>query len=102
MEHLLAGVEAIPSSLWNAVEWITFFFKLISLAFVVPIVGLILFDFCVWLWRVYRPSSPADSSRASLLPDYVQSPPPTPTIASTTAIEPEPVSRAAERRVKHI
>ncbi|KAI0396590.1 hypothetical protein F5Y17DRAFT_91335 [Xylariaceae sp. FL0594] len=71
MESAVAWVvQALPSALWSIVGWVTFFFKLISLAFVVPIIGLIIFDFCVWLWRLYRPSLP-DSTRTSRLhPDH--------------------------------
>ncbi|KAI0450787.1 hypothetical protein F5B21DRAFT_517230 [Xylaria acuta] len=90
----------LPAGLWNIVRWVAFFFKLVSLAFVVPIIGLIIFDFCLWLWRLYRPSLPADSPRSSRVPrDYVQQPPPTSTRASTTVIELEAEPQAAERRV---
>ncbi|KAI1827295.1 hypothetical protein F4861DRAFT_402867 [Xylaria intraflava] len=103
MEHIVARLDAVPSSLWSVVRWVTFFFKLVSLAFAVPIVGLILFDFCVWLWRVYRPSLPADSPRAIRLPDYMQPPPPPSTRASSTAIDspgvdPRAVGSTQERR----
>ncbi|KAI0429614.1 hypothetical protein F5Y09DRAFT_256019 [Xylaria sp. FL1042] len=96
--------EAIPRSLWNIVRWITFFFKLVSLAFVVPVVGLIIFDFCLWLWRLYRPR-PADSPRSGRLPkDYVQQqqqqqpPPPSPSEAYSTVIAHETESQVAQRR----
>ncbi|KAI0541921.1 hypothetical protein GGR58DRAFT_497557 [Xylaria digitata] len=73
--------------LWNVVRWITFFFKLVSLAFVLPIIGLIVFDFCVWLWRLYRPSSPADSPHSGRAPrDYAQQPSPTSPAASSIVI----------------
>ncbi|KAI3335602.1 hypothetical protein F4824DRAFT_150656 [Ustulina deusta] len=102
MEHIFALGEAIPRGLWNIVRWITFFFKLVSLAFVVPIIGLIIFDFCLWLWRLYRPSLPADSPRSGRLPkDYVQQPPPRPTEACSTVIDLETESRAAERRAAY-
>ncbi|KAI0441863.1 hypothetical protein F4803DRAFT_399673 [Xylaria telfairii] len=102
MERIVAWFsEAIPSSLWNIVRWITFFFKLVSLAFVIPIAGLIFFDFCLWLWRLYRPSLPADSPRSSRVPkDYVQTSSPSSTRASTVAdLETEP--QATKRRTAH-
>ncbi|KAI1431437.1 hypothetical protein GGR50DRAFT_79197 [Xylaria sp. CBS 124048] len=106
MEQIVTRLEATFSSLWNIVRWITFFFKLVSLAFVVPVAGLIIFDFCLWLWRVYRPSLPADSPRAIRLPDYVQSPPPTTAKASSTAIDPggslRTADNAQERRASRI
>ncbi|KAI1809685.1 hypothetical protein GGS20DRAFT_264845 [Poronia punctata] len=49
-------LEAFPSVLWNMVGWVAFLCKLASLAFAVPFIGLIIFDFCVWLWRLYKPS----------------------------------------------
>ncbi|KAI1272390.1 hypothetical protein F5Y07DRAFT_303344 [Xylaria sp. FL0933] len=91
--------EVIPQTLWNIVRWITFFFKLVSLAFVVPIVGLIIFDFCLGLWRLYRPR-PMDSARSGRLPkDYVQQPPPpSPSKTHGTVIDQETESQAAQRR----
>ncbi|KAI0864532.1 hypothetical protein F4860DRAFT_411611 [Xylaria cubensis] len=94
--------EGLPSTLWNIVRWVTFFFKLVSLAFVVPIIGLIIFDFCLWLWRLFRPSLAADSPRSSRVPrDYVQHPSPSSTSASTTVIEPETKSQVTERRAAY-
>ncbi|KAI0816136.1 hypothetical protein GGR55DRAFT_220351 [Xylaria sp. FL0064] len=101
MEHVLGWFDVvIPQTLWNIVRWITFFFKLVSLAFVVPIVGLIIFDFCLGLWRLYRPR-PTDSARSGRLPkDYVQQqpPPPSPSKAHSTVIDQETESQAAQRR----
>ncbi|KAI0878710.1 hypothetical protein GGS24DRAFT_372401 [Hypoxylon argillaceum] len=103
MEHIdtwLGG--AIPSSLWTIVRWVAFFFKLISLAFAIPIIGLIVFDFCVWLWRLYRPSMPTDSPRSSRLPkDYVQPPASSSTKAFSTVVETETKSQATERRTTY-
>ncbi|KAI0505508.1 hypothetical protein F5B22DRAFT_522385 [Xylaria bambusicola] len=96
--------EAILRNLWNIVRWIAFFFKLVSLAFVVPIIGLIIFDFCLWLWRLYRPSRPADSPHPSprLPKDYVQQqPPPTPIKARSSAISHETEPKTPEKRVAH-
>ncbi|KAI1370030.1 hypothetical protein F5Y08DRAFT_8293 [Xylaria arbuscula] len=96
--------EAIPQALWNVVRWITFCFKLISLAFVVPIVGLIIFDFCLWLWRLYRPSRHPDSPRPStrIPKDYVQQQPPSsPTKARSTIIDADVGPKAAEKRVAY-
>ncbi|KAI1758350.1 hypothetical protein F4782DRAFT_525045 [Xylaria castorea] len=103
MARLVAWLsEGLPSSLWNIVRWVTFFFKLVSLAFVVPIIGLIVFDFCLWLWRLYRPSLPVDSPRSSRVPrDYAQQPSPNSTRASTTVIKLETKSQATERRAAH-
>ncbi|KAI1211309.1 uncharacterized protein F4807DRAFT_32982 [Annulohypoxylon truncatum] len=47
--------------IWNTISWIAFFFKLASLAFAVPVMSLILFDFCLWLWRLNQPQ-PKDIS----------------------------------------
>ncbi|GAW21949.1 hypothetical protein ANO14919_114760 [Xylariales sp. No.14919] len=88
--------------LWNVVHWITFFFKLVSLAFVLPIIGLIVFDFCLWLWRLYRPSKPADSPRSGRPPkDHAQRPTPSSPDASSTVVELEPEPQAVERRAAH-
>ncbi|KAI1159858.1 hypothetical protein F5B18DRAFT_655180 [Nemania serpens] len=102
--HIVAGITAaVPSALWNVVRWITFFCKLASLAFAVPIIGLIVFDFCLWLWRLYRPPSlPADSPRSSRLPrDYVQQPSTNPAVASSTVVELETRPQSAERRATY-
>ncbi|KAI0011499.1 hypothetical protein F4779DRAFT_214458 [Xylariaceae sp. FL0662B] len=40
---------------WNIISWVAFAFKLASLAFALPIVALIGFDFCLWIWRLNRP-----------------------------------------------
>ncbi|KAI1141566.1 hypothetical protein F5Y05DRAFT_266330 [Hypoxylon sp. FL0543] len=55
---------AFPEEIWTIITWIAFFFKLASLAFAVPLLSLILFDFCLWLWRLNRPQ-PRDASRSS-------------------------------------
>ncbi|KAL7622259.1 hypothetical protein AAE478_007763 [Parahypoxylon ruwenzoriense] len=52
----------VPAEVWNIISWIAFFFKLASLAFFVPFLGLIVFDFCLWVWRLNRPV-PRDTSR---------------------------------------
>ncbi|KAJ2978993.1 hypothetical protein NUW58_g7320 [Xylaria curta] len=102
MEHVVVWLgEAIPLGLWNFVRWVTFVFKLISLAFIVPIIGLIIFDFCLWLWRLYRPSLPADSRSHRLHRDYGQQPYPASNKASTAAIESEAQPQAAERRAAY-
>ncbi|KAI0477726.1 hypothetical protein GGR56DRAFT_423133 [Xylariaceae sp. FL0804] len=49
--------SAVLSYVWAVVRWIAFFFKLASLAFVIPIGGLIVFDFCLGIYRLYRPRS---------------------------------------------
>ncbi|KAI0112479.1 hypothetical protein GGR51DRAFT_42675 [Nemania sp. FL0031] len=96
---------AIPSSLWTVVRWITFFFKLASLAFAVPIVGLIVFDFCVWVWRLFRPSRPTESPRASrsnrLPRDYVQQPSRSPNGAFSTVVELKTESQVIEKRTRY-
>ncbi|KAI1177966.1 hypothetical protein F4777DRAFT_576517 [Nemania sp. FL0916] len=103
MEHIadvLGG--AVPSTLWSIVRWIAFIFKLASLASVIPIIGLIVFDFCIWLWRLYRPSKPADSPRLSRPPkDYIQQPSPTPTRASSSTAENQVKSQTADRRITY-
>ncbi|KAI0839805.1 hypothetical protein F5Y06DRAFT_15404 [Hypoxylon sp. FL0890] len=53
---------AFPEQVWTIITWIAFFFKLASLAFAVPLLSLIIFDFCLWLWRLNRPQ-PKDTSR---------------------------------------
>ncbi|KAK8116126.1 hypothetical protein PG984_012628 [Apiospora sp. TS-2023a] len=42
-------------TVWGLVRWVAFFFKLASLSFAVPVFCLIVFDFCLWLWRMTRP-----------------------------------------------
>ncbi|KAI0973225.1 hypothetical protein F4678DRAFT_21156 [Xylaria arbuscula] len=104
MEHVFTWLdEAVPRALWNIVRWITFFFKLVSLAFVVPIVGLIIFDFCLWLWRLYRPSMPTESPRSGHLPkDYVrQQTSPSPTRASSTVVDLQTEPQAAGKRAAY-
>ncbi|KAI8950270.1 hypothetical protein F4801DRAFT_353738 [Xylaria longipes] len=94
--------EGFLSSLWNIVRWVAFFFKLVSLAFIVPIVGLIVFDFCLWLWRLYRPSLHADSPRSSRVPrDLVQPPSPNSTKASTTVVELKTEPQTTKRRATY-
>ncbi|KAI0602133.1 hypothetical protein F4775DRAFT_302116 [Biscogniauxia sp. FL1348] len=59
--------HVVPATVWTIISWIAFFFKLVSLSFAIPIIGLILFDFCLWLWRLNRPpprDSPQNSSKA--------------------------------------
>ncbi|KAI1124238.1 hypothetical protein F5Y10DRAFT_33431 [Nemania abortiva] len=106
MENITSWLGgAIPSGLWTVVRWVTFFFKLVSLAFAVPILGLIVFDFCVWVWRLFRPSLPTDSPRASRSnrrpKDYVQPPTPSPTKASSTVVELRTESQTTERRATY-
>ncbi|KAK8045237.1 hypothetical protein PG993_005261 [Apiospora rasikravindrae] len=51
----------LPATIWGLVRWIAFFFvsaqlfKLASLSFAVPVFCLIVFDFCLWIWRLTRP-----------------------------------------------
>ncbi|KAH9907471.1 hypothetical protein F4778DRAFT_542075 [Xylariomycetidae sp. FL2044] len=60
--------QAYQSNLLSAeistvVRWIAFFFKVASLAFALPILSLIVFDFCLWIWRLLnRPPPPSSSS----------------------------------------
>lgn len=56
--------KVFPEHIWTVISWIAFFFKLASLAFFVPLLGLIIFDFGLWLWRLNR-SPPKDASRSS-------------------------------------
>ncbi|KAI1265319.1 hypothetical protein F5Y18DRAFT_48786 [Xylariaceae sp. FL1019] len=56
-------MDGFLATVWSVVDWVTFCFKLASLAFVVPWIGLMIFDFFLWLWRLNRP--PARESRAS-------------------------------------
>ncbi|KAI1337050.1 hypothetical protein F5Y15DRAFT_168430 [Xylariaceae sp. FL0016] len=65
--HALHAGGVVPDGLWSLVRWIAFLCKLASLAFAIPIIGLIVFDFCLWIWRLNRPQ-PRDlpqPSRAS-------------------------------------
>ncbi|KAI1116466.1 hypothetical protein F5Y14DRAFT_65751 [Nemania sp. NC0429] len=103
MERVVGGTgAAVLSSLWSLVRWITFFCKLASLAFVLPIIGLIAFDFALWLWRLYRPPIAADPPNSSRLPrDRVQRPSPNPAVASSTVVEVGATPQAAERRVAY-
>ncbi|OTB09557.1 hypothetical protein M426DRAFT_6824 [Hypoxylon sp. CI-4A] len=56
-----------PEHIWTIITWIAFFFKLASLAFAVPILGLIVFDFCLWIWRLNQPQ-PGDAPNTSRIP----------------------------------
>ncbi|KAI6088655.1 hypothetical protein F4821DRAFT_86539 [Hypoxylon rubiginosum] len=56
----------MPAEFWNIVAWVSFFFKLVSLAFAVPLLSLILFDFCLWIWRLNRPL-PRDTSQPKVI-----------------------------------
>ncbi|KAI0169040.1 hypothetical protein GGR52DRAFT_504018 [Hypoxylon sp. FL1284] len=49
--------QLMPAEIWTVITWIAFFFKLASLAFAAPILSLIVFDFCLWIWRLNRPQS---------------------------------------------
>ncbi|KAK8097909.1 uncharacterized protein PG998_013395 [Apiospora kogelbergensis] len=67
----------LPATIWGLVRWVAFFFKLASLSFAVPVICLIIFDFCLWLCRLARPvHTPTQlqpsSAQAS---DQKQSPP---------------------------
>ncbi|KAI0133596.1 hypothetical protein BJ170DRAFT_678537 [Xylariales sp. AK1849] len=58
------SVVPIHPVIWTLIQWISFFFKLASLAFALPIIGFIIFDFCLWIYRQIRPP-PKDSSRSN-------------------------------------
>ncbi|KAI1402717.1 hypothetical protein F4819DRAFT_485361 [Hypoxylon fuscum] len=45
----------LPAEVWTIITWIAFFFKLASIAFAVPVLGLVVFDFCLWIWRMNQP-----------------------------------------------
>ncbi|KAI0849778.1 hypothetical protein F5Y00DRAFT_50502 [Daldinia vernicosa] len=45
----------LPDQVWMVISWIAFFFKLASLSFAVPILGLVVFDFCLWIYRLNQP-----------------------------------------------
>ncbi|KAI2628809.1 hypothetical protein GGR54DRAFT_636523 [Hypoxylon sp. NC1633] len=61
----------VPEHIWNIITWIAFLFKLASLAFAVPFLGLIVFDFCLWIWRLNRPP-PGDTSQPNPITRKVQ------------------------------
>ncbi|KAH6648088.1 hypothetical protein BKA67DRAFT_662818 [Truncatella angustata] len=65
-----SGVVPIPLEVWSMVGWISFFFKLASLAFAGPLIALVIFDICLWIWRLVRtePRNVSPSQRASLSP----------------------------------
>ncbi|KAI1380345.1 hypothetical protein F4677DRAFT_256927 [Hypoxylon crocopeplum] len=52
----------MPDEVWTIITWIAFLFKLASLAFAVPLLSLIAFDFCLWIWRLNQPQ-PQDTSQ---------------------------------------
>ncbi|KAI8957165.1 hypothetical protein F5Y11DRAFT_361075 [Daldinia sp. FL1419] len=54
----------LPDQVWTVISWIAFFFKLASLSFAVPILGLVVFDFCLWIWRLNKPQ-PQNTSRSN-------------------------------------
>ncbi|KAK9780034.1 hypothetical protein AB5N19_07833 [Seiridium cardinale] len=51
----------IPPEIWSIVRWVAFFFKMTSLLFAIPLFGLIIFDFFLWVWRLMR-KPPRDAS----------------------------------------
>ncbi|KAI5866234.1 hypothetical protein GGS23DRAFT_376302 [Durotheca rogersii] len=55
---------SVPAEVWSVINWIAFCFKLASLAFFIPFASLILFDFCLWIWRLNQPR-PRDAPRPS-------------------------------------
>ncbi|KAK7976032.1 hypothetical protein PG990_007861 [Apiospora arundinis] len=67
----------LPATIWGLVRWTAFFFKLASLSFAVPVFCLIVFDFCLWIWRLTRPvHSPTQLQPSSAQPgEQKQSPP---------------------------
>ncbi|KAI0152614.1 hypothetical protein GGR57DRAFT_164380 [Xylariaceae sp. FL1272] len=56
-------MDGFLAAVWSVVGWITFCFKLASLAFAVPWIVLMILDFFLWLWRLNRP--PPRESRTS-------------------------------------
>ncbi|CAJ2505309.1 Uu.00g127030.m01.CDS01 [Anthostomella pinea] len=53
--------------IWNIIRWVAFFFKLASLACAIPLIGLVVFDFFLWIWRINRPP-PRDTPQPSRNP----------------------------------
>ncbi|KAK7942869.1 uncharacterized protein PG986_011982 [Apiospora aurea] len=63
----------LPATIWGLVRWIAFFF----LSFAVPVFCLIVFDFCLWIWRLTRPVPAPTQLQPSLAQpsEQKQSPP---------------------------
>ncbi|KAI1327378.1 hypothetical protein F5Y16DRAFT_195309 [Xylariaceae sp. FL0255] len=77
--------DTMLSALWGIIRWIAFSFKLASLAFIIPTIAMIIFDFGLYVWRLYRPKRRDESSR--LPREECLAAEPTPTIASTSATD---------------
>ncbi|KAI1472838.1 uncharacterized protein F4812DRAFT_454656 [Daldinia caldariorum] len=90
----------LPDQVWMVITWIAFFFKLVSLAFVGPLIGLVIFDFCLWIYRLHQPQ-PQTASRTNRISRKVTGRSANPTspgndIGSATALAPN--STTSQRR----
>ncbi|KAI1106601.1 hypothetical protein F4804DRAFT_330212 [Jackrogersella minutella] len=102
--HTFQTISSLPDTIWNIISWIAFFFKLASLAFIVPLMSLIIFDFCLWVWRLNRPQieDPSQPGRIShkATEKRTNLAPPNDTSATTTSALASGAS-ANQRRTMH-
>ncbi|KAJ1327969.1 hypothetical protein MN608_07304 [Microdochium nivale] len=56
--------DSVSNIIWSAVGWTAFVFKLMALALVVPFLGLIVFDFFLWIWKDVPPKDSRESNAA--------------------------------------
>lgn len=83
-------------NVWTAITWIAFFFKLASFAFVGPLFGLIIFDFCLWIWRLIQ-LQPTDEAQPNHITIETKEQRTNPTVSpngtsSATALSTNPVT----------
>ncbi|ROV88526.1 hypothetical protein VSDG_09341 [Cytospora chrysosperma] len=51
----MTGWNVVTNSTSWIVQLISWFFITLALSFFLPLAGLVLFDFCLWLWRMAWP-----------------------------------------------
>ncbi|KAF3019669.1 hypothetical protein E8E14_003047 [Neopestalotiopsis sp. 37M] len=52
----------VPPEISSLIGWLVFSFKMMSLFFAGPLIALILFDICLWIWRLIRGALPQGTS----------------------------------------
>ncbi|KAI0174204.1 hypothetical protein BJ166DRAFT_141086 [Pestalotiopsis sp. NC0098] len=86
----------VPPEISSLIGWLAFFFKVMSLLFAGPLIALILFDICLWVWRLLvraSPRSPLPSASKHSKPSKQQPQPVgnTGDSAKSTSVDAKPV-----------
>ncbi|KAJ9137177.1 hypothetical protein NKR19_g8318 [Coniochaeta hoffmannii] len=56
---MIVELNILPFNLHHIIRMISWFFITLALAFTLPIAGLILYDFVLWIWRLLSTRTPA-------------------------------------------